>query len=83
MHVLLPNGFSLLSTWELTLLSRHDATRMHDVENEEREQHHGRVEDVLICFLPRGARGVALTVFCKAEYDADADEGQSSVDGVE
>ena len=77
---MLPHRLSLFPRREIALLARHDAAWMPDVEQEEREQHGGGIETVLICLVDGDAGRVAVGVFNQAENDADDDEAE---DGVE
>ena len=56
---------------------------MHHIQQHKRAQHHRAIENILKSLFARDPRIDALRVFDEAEDDADGDEGEGAVEGVE
>ena len=78
LNVVLTSGFALLAAREVALFAGHDSAGVDDIQEDEGEEHHSGVEDVLVGFVYGDCGVKALRVFDEAEYDTDLPNALSS-----
>ena len=76
-NIALPYCLALLAAWKVAFFPRHNLAGMHNVEEDQSEQHHGRIENILVRFVNRNSRVKSLGILNQTEDDTDLRESRS------